>query len=153
VPQIDWDNPISGNEVPSLDVAERAVPFEVRAPKGLGQPTKHLMSPSSFHAGLRVVASLFDSPEYGRVIVIQHLPDLPVEEYHAANRSLVEMNGQPNVSGSAEILSIRGGLEALVTTSEDKTKSTVFWLENGVEYVVEGPHLDRSEVLRIAEGI
>lgn len=85
--------------------------------------------------------------------MIEHLPDVPISEYHAANRSLLEYNGQPNVSGSAEIVTIRTGLEALVTTSEDKSKPTIFWLENGIEYIIEGPDLESMDVLELAETV
>jgi len=48
---------------------------------------------------------------------------------------------------------IRGGTKAFVTTSADKSLSTVFWLEDGVEFIVMGPNLNRQRALEVADGV
>ncbi len=43
--------------------------------------------------------------------------------------------------------------QALGTTSEDESTSSIFWLEADIEIVVRGPELDKSDVVTIAEKI
>lgn len=152
-PPTDWENPIDGVVVSSVAEAVKLVPFTVYPPRKLGNPTKILVSAPGVQPEMRVVAFLFDTPDYGRVVVTEHIPDVPPEQYDEANQSLVALNGEPNVHGSAEIVSIRGGKNALVTTSEDGSESTIFWLEGGVEFVVKGPSIDRENILQVVDDV
>jgi hypothetical protein len=47
------------------------------------------------------------------------------------NKPLIASIGQPGVSGTAQLVSIRGGLQALATTSADGSRTDLRWLENG----------------------
>ncbi|MEO8292072.1 MAG: hypothetical protein ABI635_02940 [Actinomycetota bacterium] len=152
-PPINWSNPIDGDEVASLEAAQPSLGFTVYDPKGLGTRRSVFVSPSGTEKELAVVALLYETPGYGLVVVKQHLPDVPIADYDKANQELMEMNGLPTVHGSFDLVAIREGQEALVTTSEDGTTSSIFWLEKNIEIVVRGPDLDKTDVLKIAEGL
>lgn len=150
---MDWDNPIHGFAANSVESAQRHVPFEIYKPKGLNGQIKLLVSPLGFEPEKRAIAFLFDAPEYGRVAVIQHFPDVPAGEYDAANENFLQYNGGPETHGTFEIVIIRDGRKALITTSEDGSTSSIFWLEGDTELMVRGPLLQRNDVIEIAEKI
>jgi hypothetical protein len=150
-PSIDWENPINGEVVNDLTALDGKLPFDPVEPGGLGAPTKILVGPVGSDNASLVVAFLYESSDAGLVVVKEHLPDVPAKEYESANRQLLELNGQPNVHGSFEIVTIRSGAEALITTSEDASTSSIFWLEDGIEFIVRGPGLDRERAVQVAE--
>lgn len=152
-PSIDWENPIAGVPVSSLAEVADFLPFSVRIPKGLGQPAKILVSEPGIERHSRIIAFIYDTPSYGLVVVTEHRPELPPDEYDAANRSLLELNGRPDVYGSFEIVRIRNGADALLTSSEDGGQSTIFWLEDGIEFIVKGPSVGRGNILQLVEEI
>jgi hypothetical protein len=153
---INWDNPIAGVRVDALESVAALFPFDILMPEGLGSPFKILMTPpENASPESRVLAFLYNSRAYGRVVILEHIPDVPVAEYEESNQKLVQISHtQSNVRGSAEIVPVRGGLPALVTTSEDGKHSTIWWLEAGsFEIVVEGPDLNFNQVIEIANGL
>lgn len=153
VPEINWNNPIDGEPVPSLPAAQALVPFGIYEPKNVPSPTTLLVGPIGARQPDLVVAFLYDIEPYGRVVVKEHVPDVPVDEYVSSNREMLNLNGQSNVHGSFEVATIRGDREALITTSEDRTTSSIFWLEGAIEIVIRGPSLDRDAVIKLAESI
>lgn len=153
-PLINWDNPIDGIPVASEAAAQLLVPFEIKPPGGFGAPLSIIVSPpNEIAAEGRVVAFIYDDPKYGRVTVKEHFPDIPPEQYNAENRSALDLNGQPNVSGTFEIVRIRGGKDALITTSADGSTSSIFWLEGQIEIIIRGPTLDRAACIALAERV
>jgi hypothetical protein len=152
-PAVDWSNPIDGVPVASVSEAEASLPFQVHVPQGLGEPVKILVSEFSVDPETNVVALVFDTTRYGRVVVTEHLPEVPAEEYDAAHQALLELNGGPDTHGTFEIIEIRGGANALVTSSQDGSESTIFWLEDGIEFIVKGPDIGRANVLQVVEEI
>jgi hypothetical protein len=152
-PSTDWNNPFGGIEVPGLGAAQQLLPFNVYEPQGLGDPVKVILTPPEYVPERRAVAFSYDTPLYGRVVVMQHFPDVPADSWEESNQEWVAMNGQPNVSGTSEFVTVRGGTKAFVTTSEDQSLATVFWLNDGVEFIVMGPALDRAKALEVAETI
>jgi hypothetical protein len=158
-PSTDWDNPIGGIEVVSFREAAQRAPFHLYRPAGLGRPDKVLVDSSSpRHPG--VIALRYETGRFGLVVVTEAPPDAPIKEYEQSNRQFVEntrelLEESPDipVSGTSEIVTIRHDQEALVTTSEDGSSSTIFWLEGHVELVVTGPALGREEVITIAGSI
>jgi hypothetical protein len=133
----DWDNPIGGKEVRSFHAAAERAPFELYRPTGLGRPRKVFISIPARHPS--AVAFLYKSVRFGLVVVIENVPDVPIDEYEESNRRLLAYNDRPDTHGTAEIVSIRDGREALVTTSEDRSSSTIFWLQGRTEIVIKGP--------------
>jgi hypothetical protein len=153
VPAIDWDNPIDGELVSTFVAADAAVPFVLYVPKNLPAPESLLVTDASVPPASAVVALVYDVDGFGRVVIKEHFPDVPASEYAAINRGMLELNGQAHVHGTFEIVTIRESREALITTSEDGSTSSIFWLEGPIELIIRGPELDRSEVLKLAESI
>jgi hypothetical protein len=69
----------------------------------------------------------------------------------AATRASVS----PNAHGSAEIVALDNGANALITSTEDKSRSDICWLDEAgtVEFCVLGPTLARDDVVTIANSI
>jgi len=149
--QHNWDNPIFGVPVASVDAAQAQVPFTVYVPKGLGSPTGVFATPTDVPPEGRAVAFVYDTPEFGKVDVVEHVPDVPPDQYDAEHENLVATNGDPQLHGRFDLVTIRAGQKALVTTSEDGTRSAIFWLEGDTEIVVEGPALSFEQVVAIAQ--
>jgi hypothetical protein len=151
--EVDWDNPLQGVAVPSVAAAREQVPFDVLEPKGLGRPINVFVSPPGTSPGARVVAFVYDTAEYGRVVVKEHISDVPPEKWRESLQLVVARNDDPGVSGRGDIVVIRGGQSALVTTSEDEVRSSIFFLVEEVEISVRGPTVAFDDVVSIAEGL
>jgi class 3 adenylate cyclase len=147
----DWDNPIGGSPVANAADAAPAVSFELQTPTGLGETSAVYVSSEEISKDAAGVAFVYDTVEFGRVIVIEHPPESSPSEYQEFHEYLVSINGDPLVHGRFDLVKIRDGVEALVTTSEDGRRSVAFWLENGVEFIIEGPTLTFDQVISIAE--
>jgi hypothetical protein len=149
---IDWHNPIGGVEVETLHEAQAALPFEIHEPKALGAPKEILSTPVDESAPEdRVLALVYETKEYGLVLVEEHLPDVPVEEYQAGLEQLVEQSEGPNTQGSASLVTIRDGVEALLTVSEDESRAEIWWLhDDSFEMIVRGPELDPTTCIALA---
>jgi hypothetical protein len=152
--QQNWDNPIFGVPVASAAAAQAQVPFTVYEPKGLGTPPTGVFATAADVAPEgRAVAFVFDTQEFGRVDVVEHVPDVPLDQYDAEHENLVATNGDPLLHGHFDLVTIRAGQKALVTTSEDGTRSAIFWLEGDAEIIVEGPALNFNQVVAIAQAL
>jgi hypothetical protein len=147
----DWDNPIDGVDVASPALAATKVSFELRVPDGLTDPTSIFVSSEEVPKDASVVAFVYDAEPIGRVIVIERIPESPPDEYQKFHEYLVSLNGDPLLHGRFDLVPVRSGALALVTTSEDGSRSVAFWLEDGVEYIVEGPTLSFDQAIQVAE--
>lgn len=152
--ETNWDNPIGGVVVTLEELPQVAeeLPFAILTPIRLGVPDKILVSPPETEPEFRTLALLYDTEDYGRVVVIEHLPPVPVTEYDSAHEAWVAQANDPELVsiGSSEIVTIRGTRKALLTTSQDGV-SDIYWLEGAIEIIIRGPTLDRGEVLEIAD--
>src|SRR5262249_50073293 len=79
-PAINWDNPIDGHPV-DPPLAASQLSFQPIRPPGLGEATTVLISQSDIPVDGRAIAFLFDTNEYGRVSVVERLPDVAAEQY------------------------------------------------------------------------
>ncbi len=153
-PLLDWNHPL-GNapSEPSIAAAQASLPFTIQLPQDLGDPISVFANaPPNLPDGA-AVALVYDTKAYGRVVVLEQLPDVPdpasrLKSYQTA----VSYNGQPDVHGTATLVTIHGDVPALITTSEDKSMSDISWVENEVETFVRGPSLTADEATTIAEG-
>src|SRR4029450_1226018 len=115
---VNWDNPIGGVSVGSVEEASQSLTFDVLVPMSLGTPRDILVT--DFPASLEsVIALLYDHPTLGQVVVEEHLPDVDPTTYVAGLEQLVANAEGPNVRGTAQIVSVREGAPGLLTTSED----------------------------------
>jgi hypothetical protein len=144
----DWDNPIEGVRVDTTADAANNVAFDVQEPGGLGTPLAIYTSGEELDKSSRAVAFVYDTAAFGRVDILEHLPESSGDDYQ---KFLVSLNGDPLTHGRADLVTIRGSIQALVTTSEDGGHCAGFWLEGGIEYIVEGPVLTFDDVTKAAE--
>ena len=150
-PALDWDQPITfGVPLLGLKGAQSSLPFSPRMPGGLGTPEKMFITANTVPENGRAIAFEFQTQAYGRVLVVERLPDVPAETYDEANRELIASN---TGSSELEIVSIRGGTEALVITSAEGRSAGIYWLEVPIEFWVTGESLTRDQVLEIANSV
>ena len=149
-----WENPISGELVESLAAAQSRLAFESRTPQGLGTAVKILVSPpdESLSSKSRGVAFLFDTSEYGRVVVVEGRDDVSVREFEAATKEMVAQNGDPNVHGRVDIVVIKGQIQARLSTGA-QGELTLRWREGNLVFILSGPELTRPDLVAIAEKI
>jgi hypothetical protein len=141
--------------VPTEAAAAAAITaFQVYSPLGIIGNETIFVTPSGTPANAQAVAFVFQTDNYGLVDVGEGVPaQSSTAEYNAANEALVQENGQPYTHGSITTASIRGGKEAFISTSEDGKLNTVLWMENGIEFVIEGPTLTSNQVIQIANSL
>jgi hypothetical protein len=147
-----WDNPISGEIVASLQQAESQLPFEPRLPRGLGTPVKILVSPDSEEPAneARGIAFLFDTADYGRVVVVEGRDDVPLAEFEAMIRTLVAEKGKPNGQGYVESVVIKGGTQAGLFTGAHG-ELTLEWREGNVRFTLSGPTVSKDDIVSLAD--
>ena len=148
----DWDHPFQGNgvQVASMEVASEDVSFNIVDPAGLGDANGIYVTPGPKERA--AVAFMYDSP-YGRVIVIEGLPDIPdAESRMAAYEDSVAHNGHPGYWTTSTIVTLASGDPAIVGASP-YSSSTIEWVTNGVQFSVIGPELTSDQAVSIANGI
>jgi len=148
-----WENPIEGEVADSVQAADSAVPFKVYEPKNLGTPSKILVSKEEVPEKDRQVDFLFDTQQYGLVSVGEGPALPPASEWEEFIKSAVADSETSH--GSAEIVTLDNGARALVTTTEDKERSDICWLDSSgtIEFCVLGPRLTRDDAVKIANSI
>jgi hypothetical protein len=62
-------------------------------------------------------------------------------------------NGQQDVFGRLDQLSIRGGSKGYLTTSDDGLHATIQWLQGGIEFIIRGPDIGPVQAVVIANEI
>lgn len=120
--QVDYRNPIlNGVSMPSAAAAAAAVSaFRVVPPKGISGVTNIFATPPGTPADAQLAAFVIQSETYGLVGVVEGVPQQPtVAEYNNANEELIKLNGEPYTHGKIISVSIRGGEEGFLSTSED----------------------------------
>jgi len=158
--QKNWDRPLANShQVSSSDQAASELAFSPRDPRNLGASRAIFVTgngtatASASEKATRVLAYVFDSPTYGRVVVTEEPLRGSPEDFLAAMQDLVTGNGKSGRSGSGQIAVIRGAKQALITTSEDGTRSDIRWIEDNIVFLVEGPMLSQRAVVDIANGV
>jgi hypothetical protein len=150
-PPQNWDNPIEGTKISAVQEAEQVLPFVPEEPKGLGSPIGIFVTPEEFPKLAREIAFVFDSTKFGRVVVIERPTPIALNTWHEHIAELVAGNGAPTRSGTAASVTVRDGLEALLTTTDDGGQSALFWIESDVQFIVDGPALQAADVQEIAD--
>jgi hypothetical protein len=133
--------------VASIEEARTRLQFAPREPQGLGQPIRLQTTDVS-------IAFVYDTTEFGRVIVFMALSGISEADWLRGNREHVLTNGAPGTRGIVEEVTIRGGIPAFIGTGADGTpRWTISWREGPVEIRVNGPTLSREQVLALAERV
>jgi hypothetical protein len=147
-----YDNMIAGDKVDSQADAQLTVSIVVLEPTSLGDPVGIFVSDKAVPSGERVVEFDFDTNLYGRVVVEEAPPEVPPGEWKAYLDLLVGENDNPQMHGQASVVEVRGGKLALITTTEDGSRSDIRWLENdALEIYVRGYTLKEADVMALAE--
>jgi hypothetical protein len=156
-PPIDWDNMIAGAPVNGLSSIPKTA-FTVHEPKDLGVPVGTFTGATDPTSGkLGAVQFVYDTFQYGRVVVIEHVSDLPdAKEYAAYMASMASLSGQPGTYGTAEIVTFADGSQGLYETSPDGSYASIYWyVESGTgnyEIMIFGPKITKADAVAIADG-
>jgi hypothetical protein len=128
--------------------ADRALNFRAHVPQGLGQGSVYI-SPLR-----NAVAFVYDTAAYGRVVVVESFPDQPDPGVrYASYQNQVAQTQQPEAHGYAEIDTIRGNIAALVTATDDRSRWTIQFVADGVQFTVLGPALPEQGALYLGNTI
>lgn len=134
-----------------MDAATQRVGFDVYVPKGLGDYLGIYVAPNPVGQG--AAAFVFDSPDFGRIQVIESLPDVPdVDQRLKVYEDRVARNGEPNRWTASSIETIREGVPAIIGTSEFYS-ATIEWVDGQLQYYVIGPSLTSGESVKIANAL
>ncbi len=151
---VNWDNPIGGKSVASSAEAATMLAFEPLVPKNLGNPRRILVNSAVEDVSARAVAFVYDSPRTGTVIVTEEQIALPPSDYDrdVAGR-VAAFARDPTAQGSAELMSIRGGKQAVMARNPDGSLLWVVWREGTREVMLRGSNLSPADAVNIAEGL
>jgi hypothetical protein len=136
----------------SVSSAQSRIPFAARQPKDLSQPQGIFINPTTVAPVLQALALVYNSPVYGLVDVVEQAPDVPDPVQRLAGyQYAVAQNGQSGVSGTAEVVNLPDGTPALITTTQDGTRSDISWVWNEkLQITIQGPQLTRDKVIQLA---
>jgi hypothetical protein len=144
IPPVDWNNPIEGSEVASVAQATRHLDFPPYVPRGLGAPQKILINANPS------VAFMYETSEYGLVVISEAKQQLSSAEF----KEFMETVVRDVQLGTAEIVTVRGGIEALLIVPETQGQgASLRWQEHERDLDIRGPNLTREDVLQVAERI
>jgi hypothetical protein len=144
--ETDWDTWFPHAEsVENTDRANAVLPFASDEPNDLNAAPRIFLSPVH-----DAVAFIYDTQAYGRVVVVESLPDIP----DAKEREISYQNQVDQAkSGTVEVFTIRDDLPALVSSAADKSRSAVEFVRGDIQFTILGPNLSTKEALEIAERI
>ena len=157
-PDQDWDNPILGTVAPSIAAATKQVSFNPLVPKGLGNPIRILVQAANPNVVQRSLAFLYDTAAYGRVVILEWLPQISASDYAASLQSLPARRAADPAasipgSGYLDTVTIRGGIVALRTQPDDQSTADLRWVEGSVVVNLSGPTLNHDQVVELANGL
>jgi hypothetical protein len=134
----------------SPERAIKAVDLPIVVPRGLGEPRCICLAGPP-----RAVAFVYDSPGFGRVIIVQGPVDYTdAEQQREGYENAVAANDNPYHHGTAEMVTVKGDVIGLLTTRDDGSRSgleIVLWGPDGnVQFYITGPALTEGQALAIA---
>jgi hypothetical protein len=150
--EVDWDNPIRGVAFDSITTASATLPFKPLEATSLGDPSSVVASnPDTTPLEGRSLALIYDSPKYGKVDVIESLPDLPVDDWPHAVKTMVADNDPRIWSASAYEIDFADGTVAFLTVANEGEPSQIEWPEGGTQVSLAGPVLRKDDAVAIAQ--
>lgn len=145
-PQLDWDQWFPSVIAVAADAPlPTALPFTPVEPQGIDAvPARYLSSNKD------AIAFIYDSPTYGRLVIIEARPDIPDPTMRAQSFSnQVAQSELPQHFGNVSIVTVAGEM-ALLTSNEDLTRSMVEVVKSGVQFSVLGPSLQPTAAVEAA---
>jgi hypothetical protein len=144
--QPNWQQPADAStQVASVSAARRASHLPIVAPVGLGKP-------AAIFAQSRVVRFVFHGGHSGDIVVSEARPDLPTADWQQELKTMPAQNGKPYVTGTASVVRVGAGAQALQTVSPCVTGSTTDWHtgDGRMEIVIDGRTLPEAAGARVA---
>lgn len=151
----DWDHPLGDQSVPVANVNEAQeliTSFTIYEPQGLGTPEIYVGTGRPPEA--MVVIFRYESTPYGLLWIAETLPDIPDDSARLkAYEDIVDTNDLHYAQ--AEVVSVRQGITALITTSDNyAVRPTIIeWVQVGVQIAALGPTLSRDQAVDMANAI
>jgi len=147
-----WQNPIDGNAVSSVQAAQQDVNFPVVALPSLGNPSAILVTPDTTPADTVVVVQ-YQATSSGLIDVYEEATTMSAKDFQGVIDSWVAQNGQPGMEGSVTAVTLSNSLPALITTSSDGARSDIRWIQGGVQYTIRGPSLAQNDCTTFANAL
>jgi hypothetical protein len=144
--QPNWQLPADASiQVESIAAARRASHLPIVAPGGLGTPAAIFAQP-------RVARFVFHGGYSGDVVVTEARPDLSTADWQQELKTVPAQNGKPYVTGTASVVLVGPGAQALQTVSPCITGSTTDWhtSDGRMEIVIDGRTLRAAAGARAA---
>lgn len=159
-PEFKWDDPMGGIPVTgALETVQSELPFDIHVPSHLGSPRGIYLAKTEPYdpPEFKQIEFVYDSPEFGRVVVLEHHPALPsAEEYTRYMEWMASLNGTPELKGTAEIVKLPNGLNALFEQGPDGKTASINWYvsspQGDHEIMILAPDLTLPEAIEIASG-
>jgi hypothetical protein len=101
----------------------------------------------------RGIVFIYDLPTYGRTVVAEAQVDISPNEWLQSVDRQARRNATRTAPATAERVSVRGNVPALLLTDEITGRTAIEWLEGQTRFAVMGPNLSRDACLKIAEQV
>jgi hypothetical protein len=155
-----WDDPMGGVRVTTaLDPVQSKLPFDIHVPSHLGSPRGIYLAKTEPYdpPEFKQIEFVYDSPRFGRVVVLEHHPGLPsAEEYTRYMEWMASSNGTPEMNGTAQIVRLPNGQNALFEQGPDGKTASINWYVSSPrgdhEIMILAPDLTLPEAVEIASG-
>jgi hypothetical protein len=152
-----WGSPFHDQGVllrDQSDLANRGTSFRLYSPTSLDAITPAIYVPPGDSVGdYDAVFFVFQDPRYGVIWIGESAPDIADDSQRMkAYEERVSENDNPDIHSTAELVTIRDGVDALLGIAANGV-CTLQWVEKDTQFFVMGPTLDKNQVLQIAEAI
>jgi hypothetical protein len=132
-------------------------PVPLRVPSDLGAPIAIQVADRATGAPAGQAGFAFEYRLNGNPLdVIEVARSQPPSKFYAGLHAMVnQWTGMPTLlHGSFTFVHLSDGTEALITTAEDGTTSTILFVDpDNVEVMIQSPHLTANSALRLANDI
>ena len=148
ITQPNWQQPAdASNRVATVAAARRSSHLPIVTPGGLGSPAAIFAQ-----ARPRLALFVFHGAPSGDVVVTESRPELSAADWREELKAMPAQNGKPYVTGTASVVRVGTGAQALQTVSPCVTGSTTDWRTAGgsMEIVIHGRTLSTATGARVA---
>jgi hypothetical protein len=143
-----WQQPADAStQVATVAAARRSSHLPIVSPGGLGRPAAIFAQ-----ARPRLALFVFHGAPGGDVVVTESRPELSAPEWQQELKAMPAENGKPYITGTASVVRVGPGAQALQTVSPCITGSTTDWhtADGSMEIVIRGQTLSAAAAARAA---
>jgi hypothetical protein len=139
--------------VSSVQDAATHLAFAPREPQGLGVPQWISVSNDLDARGIRTFWARYDAEPYGNIHINMWIDPVPLATRVASwqEDAAKALAGDPCFHGTAEMVTIRGGVAATIGAPPDENRVSIGWREGSILTMVSGPALQHDDAIAIAE--